>query len=159
METNQTAHNPLIPIEALLPHGEGMRLIDAVVAVDALHAVTRATVQRQWPMVTGESVSPLLLIEVAAQAAGVYIGWNEQAKPGADSAAARGWLVGVKQARFYTASLALGCVITIRTEPQLAVDLYKEIAATLTSDDQCIAEVYLQVMQAAKSPFSGIDAG
>ncbi|MBR9981009.1 MAG: hypothetical protein KFF50_08285, partial [Desulfatitalea sp.] len=83
MDTNQTASTPLIPIEALLPHGEGMRLIDQVVAVDARHAVTRATVRRQWPMVTGVSVSALLLIEVAAQAAGVYIGWNEQAIPGA----------------------------------------------------------------------------
>ncbi|MCJ8500178.1 hypothetical protein [Desulfatitalea alkaliphila] len=146
-------------IGRLLPHGEGMRMIEQVVAVDGHHALVRATTRPHWPMVAGREVSALVLVEVAAQAAGIFIGWHAQAQPAAGKSGAKGWLVGVKRARFARASIPLGATLTIRAEARLAMDLYTEIAAAVTmADGTPLAEVHLQVLQAEQSPFSGITA-
>lgn len=144
------------PIEALIPHRRGMRLIDTIVAVDAGHAVARATVQPHWPLQQADGVDPLVLIELAAQTAGICFGWNEQLKPEEQRRPARGWLVGVKAARFHSGCLSLGACVTIRAENRLAADLYKEIAATATIDGVRVGEVHLQVLQAEDSPFRGV---
>lgn len=146
-------------IEDLIPHGEGMRLIDSIVAVDQRHAVTRATVKRNWPLLEGGGVSALVLIELAAQTAGVCFGWNEQLKPAAMRGQAKGWLVGVKAARFHADCLDMHACITISSENRLATDLYKEIVATACIGGALVGEVHLQVLQAERSPFSDVSAG
>jgi predicted hotdog family 3-hydroxylacyl-ACP dehydratase len=135
-------------IEDLIPHRGGMRLIDTIVAVDHIHAVTASTVKADWPLVGTRGAGPLLLIELAAQTAGVCFGWNELKKPVEQRDEAKGWLVGVKMATFFVEDLTMGALITIRTETVLVVEHYKEILAKAFLEENLVAEIQLQVLQA-----------
>jgi predicted hotdog family 3-hydroxylacyl-ACP dehydratase len=137
-----------IPIEDLIPHRGDMRLIDVIVAVDDNHAETQARAKADWPLIAVKGAGPLLLIELAAQTAGVCFGYNEMNKPVDQRKEAGGWLVGVKKARFFIEEIVIGTCITIRTETSLMVDQYKEIAATASFGESLMAEIHLQVLQA-----------
>jgi predicted hotdog family 3-hydroxylacyl-ACP dehydratase len=135
-------------IEDLIPHRERLKLIDTIISVDQDHAATRTTVKENWPLLSGDGVSAILLIELAAQTAGVCIGWNKKVKTSGPQGEARGWLVGIKKAHFYIDKIPVGTCISIRSNYHLIVDNYKEIAASITIGDKLIAEINLQILQA-----------
>ena len=143
-------------VEDLLPHRHTMLLVDTILDVDTSNALTQATVKSDWPLVTKTQVSPIVLVELAAQTAGVCLGWTAMQSDKASAAAPKGWLVGVKRATFYVDSIALGKRIITHTENKLVADDYKEISATLTMDQETIAEIQIQVLQADKTAFSGV---
>jgi predicted hotdog family 3-hydroxylacyl-ACP dehydratase len=145
--------NVIDEIENLIPHRGRMKLIDTIVTVDQQHAVTRATVKQSWPLLSGDAVSTIVLIELAAQTAGVCIGWNEKMKTDGPKTKAEGWLVGIKKARFYVAKISLETCITVRSEDRLVVENYREIAATARIGEKLVADINLQILQAA--PDSG----
>jgi len=134
-------------IENLIPHRGLMKLIDTIITVDRKQAVTRATVKESWPLFVDKAVSPIVLVELAAQTAGVCIGWNEKMKTDGPETKAAGWLVGIKKARFYDEKIPLGTCLIIQSEIHLIVDNYKEIAATASIDQKPVAEIYLQILQ------------
>lgn len=134
-------------IENLIPHRGRMKLIDTIVTVDQKQAVTRATVKVSWPLLSGNAVSAIVLVELAAQTAGVCIGWNEKMKTDGPETKAAGWLVGIKKARFYVDMISLDACITIRSEIRLAVVNYREIAATASINEKLVAEINLQILQ------------
>jgi predicted hotdog family 3-hydroxylacyl-ACP dehydratase len=136
-------------IENLIPHRGRMKLIDAIITVDQKHAVTRATVKANWPLLSGDAVSTIVLIELAAQTAGVCIGWNEKMKTGGPQGEARGWLVGIKNAHFYVDKIPLDTCITTRSENHIVVENYMEIAATASIGGKLVGEINLQILQAA----------
>ena len=136
-------------IENLIPHRGRMKLIDTIITVDQKHAGTRATVKANWPLLSGDSVSTIVLIELAAQTAGICIGWNEKMKTDGPKRKAEGWLVGIKKAHFYIDKIPLGTGITIRSDIHLIIDNYKEIAASITIGEKLVAEINLQILQAA----------
>ena len=146
-------------IEELIPHRDGMRLIDTVLAVDCDHAVTQATVAPDWPLVEDNGVSPIVLIELGAQTAGVCIGWQAKLDPDGMGGGPKGWLVGIKQAEFFIDRVPLHTCIVTRSESRLAVESYKEITATLHAGDKLIGRLHLQVLQAEKTRFSDVSAG
>ncbi len=80
-------------IEALIPHRDRMKLINGVLDVNADIAVTSALVTERWPLCHGSTVDPIVLIEIVAQTASVYISWKKGADKGVSGG---GWLVGVK---------------------------------------------------------------
>ena len=139
-------------IEDLIPHRERLKLIDTITFVDQEHAVTRATVKESWPLYSGDAVSAIVLIELAAQTAGVCIGWNQKMKSDGPRGEAKGWLVGIKNARFYVNMIPLDSCITTRSENFLVVENYKEIAATASIGEKLVAEISLQILQAAPDP-------
>ena len=139
-------------IEDLIPHRERLKLIDTITFVDQEHAVTRATVKESWPLYSGDAVSAIVLIELAAQTAGVCIGWNQKMKSDGPRGEAKGWLVGIKNARFYVNMIPLDSRITTRSENFLVVENYKEIAATASIGEKLVAEISLQILQAAPDP-------
>ena len=139
-------------IENLIPHRERLKLIDTITFVDQEHAVTRATVKESWPLYSGDAVSAIVLIELAAQTAGVCIGWNQKMKSDGPRGEAKGWLVGIKNARFYVNTIPLDSCITTRSENRLVVENYKEIAATASIGEKLVAEINLQILQAAPDP-------
>jgi predicted hotdog family 3-hydroxylacyl-ACP dehydratase len=145
--------NVIDEIENLIPHRGRMKLIDTIVTVDQQHAVTRATVKQSWPLLSGDAVSTIVLIELAAQTAGVCIGWNEKMKTDGPKTKAEGWLVGIKKARFYVAKISLETCITVRSDNRLVVENYREIAATARIGEMLVADINLQILQAA--PDSG----
>ena len=133
-------------IENLIPHRERMKLIDTITFVDQEHAVTRATVKESWPLYSGDAVSAIVLIELAAQTAGVCIGWYEKMKSDGPRGEAKGWRVGIKNARFYVNTIPLDSCITTRSENRLVVENYKEIAASASVGEKLVGEISLQIL-------------
>ena len=133
-------------IEDLIPHRERLKLIDTITFVDQEHAVTRATVKESWPLYSGDAVSAIVLIELAAQTAGVCIGWNQKMKSDGPKGEAKGWLVGIKNARFYVNTIPLDSCITTRSENRLVVENYKEIAASASIGEKLVGEISLQIL-------------
>ena len=142
--------NVIEDIENLIPHRERLKLIDTIVSVDQEHAFTQATVKENWPLLSGDSVCSILLVELAAQTAGVCIGWNEKMKTGGPQGEASGWLVGIKKAHFHIDKIPLNTSITIRSENRLVVENYKEIAATARVGQTLVGEIVLQILLATR---------
>lgn len=148
---------PTWRIEDLIPHRQKMQLIDTIVAMDRTYAETEAVVKSYWPLIGDEGVSPIVLIELAAQTAGVCFGWNEMLKQTSiKGGGPKGWLVGIKRADFYIDRIDVGTCITTRSENTLAAENYKEIAATARIEKTLIADISLQVLQADRTAFSGL---
>jgi predicted hotdog family 3-hydroxylacyl-ACP dehydratase len=138
--------NMIEDIENLIPHRERLKLIDAIISVDQKHAVCQATVKESWPLLSGDSVSTIILIELAAQTSGICIGWNEKLKTSRPQGEAGGWLVGIKKAHFHVDKIPLNTCITIRSENSLVVENYKEFAATVRLGQTLVGEIVLQIL-------------
>jgi len=136
-----------VKIEDLLPHRDRMLLIDEILVVDHNMAVTSTTVTDRWPFFNGNGVDPLILIEVVAQTAGINNGWVRIKKHGNDSEK-KGWLVGIKQSRFFVDTLALNDRIQTCAENQFEYEGYRQILGTARIGSEIIGEVALQVIQA-----------
>jgi predicted hotdog family 3-hydroxylacyl-ACP dehydratase len=147
MHTGPSACLSHYTVEDLLPHREGMLLIGEILTVDSLHAVTLSTVAGTWPMAAQDGVPPLILVELAAQTAGVCNGWVRLQQKGADSEK-MGFLVAVKRAEFYVDRLSFGLQVTARAENTLAFDNFREVTSQLHHKDNLLAEVVLQLYQA-----------
>ena len=144
-------------IEDLIPHRQRLRLIDTITSVDQDHAETRATVRPDWPLMTPGGANPIVLIELAAQTAGVCLGWSQTLKPDEQRGQTGGWLVGIKRAHFSVHTIPVETCITIRSENRMAIDQYREISATASISETPIAEIQLQVLQAGKTAFSDLN--
>jgi len=140
--------NAMEDIEDLIPHRERLKLIDAIISVDQEHAVTRATVKESWPLFSVDAVSTIVLIELAAQTAGICIGWNEKMKTSGPKGEVAGWLAGIKKAHFYIDKIPLNTCITIRSENRLVVENYNEITATIRIRQTLVGEIILQIFRA-----------
>ena len=141
--------NTIDNIEDLIPHRERLKLVDTIVSVDQGLAVCRATVKESWPLLSGDGVCAIVLVELAAQTAGVCIGWNEKLKTSKPQGEASGWLVGIKKAHFHIDKIPLNTCITIRSENRMVVENYKEIAATAHIGKLLIGDIILQILVAA----------
>ena len=135
-------------IEDLIPHRERLKLIDTIISVDQEHAVTRATVKESWPLLSGDAVSAIVLIELAAQTAGVCIGWNQKMKTSEPNGYVWGWLVVINKANFYIQKIPLTSGITTLSKNRLVVENYKEIAATARIGQTLAGEIILQILHA-----------
>jgi len=142
----QTIALSTLTIEDLLPHRGTMLLIGEVLEVDADHAVTLSTVRSTWPLADQQGVEPLILVELAAQTAGVCNGWTRVRQQGLGSEQ-MGWLVAIKRADFFTDRLALGLTIRARADNTLIFDKFREVTSQLHHQDQLVAEVVLQLYQ------------
>ena len=94
-----------IAITDLLPHRGRMLLIDEILALAPNYGITAATVKTSWPLAGDNGVQPLVLIELAAQTAGVYN--SRQNLLEQDDAETKGWLVGIKQTEFFIHNIPL----------------------------------------------------
>ncbi|MEW6672157.1 MAG: hypothetical protein AB1427_10650 [Thermodesulfobacteriota bacterium] len=132
--------------EDLLPHRDGMKLVDEIIEVNEKRAATFATVTRQWPFFKDECVDSLVCIELVAQTAGISNCWDGIKKHG-ENFINRGWLVGIKAAVFYLDAIPLDTRITTRSENQFEFKGYIEILGTVEIASKVVAEIRLQLMQ------------
>jgi len=132
-----------IRIEDLLPHRDRMLLIDEIIEVDDEKAVTESIVTKEWPLFEDNSVNPIILIELTAQTAGVYIGWKELKENG--HTCGKGWIVGVKKAAFYLDKIPLNSRITVSSKKTFIFDNFHEISGIVKIDSDIIGEITLQV--------------
>lgn len=124
-----------------------MLLIDEVIEIDNTHALTRSLVRATWPMADAGGVSPLILVELAAQAAGVCNGWDRVQTQGLNSDQ-MGYLVAVKQARFHVQTIAHDSTVITRAENTHNFENLREAFCAMHLDDILIGEVTLQLYQA-----------
>lgn len=138
---------PDLTVEDLLPHRGRMLLIDEVIHVEDDRAVAGVQVSDRWPLADADAVSPLMIIELVAQTSGIGNGLNlvKECGKGADK---RGWIVGVKKARFYTDALPMGARIVVESKNCFKFDDFIEIEGSAKIDDKLVGEVTLQVMKA-----------
>ena len=137
-----------VRIEELLVHRDRMLLIRQIMAVDMRRAVALSTVSDQWPLVDGQGVSPLVLVEVTAQTAGIYNSWRLHQEQGPD-ADHRGWLVGIKHAEFFVDHLPFGTNIITEAQNRFEYEGYREIQGISAINGQTAADITLQIVQAS----------
>jgi len=136
-----------LTLEDLLPHRGPMLLIEKVLEVDATHALTLCRVAQSWPMADAKGVHPLILIELAAQTAGVCNGWDRVRTKGLDSDK-MGWLVGIKKTEIFTEYLPLGGEIITSAENRYNFENLREVSCEQRMGDILICKSTLQLFQA-----------
>lgn len=136
-----------VHIEDLVPHRGTMLLLDQILEVDENRAVTVSVVAEGWPFWNGQGVLPLVLIELAAQTAGVCNGWDRIQKKGMNSNK-MGWLVGVKHASFQVDFIPWQSRIVTCSENVFKYDSFREAFCVLRGDSEVYGEVTLQLFQA-----------
>jgi predicted hotdog family 3-hydroxylacyl-ACP dehydratase len=134
-------------IEDLIPHRGRMRLVDEIIEINEETTRTVSVVTGDWPLDDTGLLSPLILVELVAQTAGVHEGWRarQQGKAGT-----KGWLVGIKKADFFTAGLAPGTVLTTAVGTLYAMQTYAVFTGTVETSSKVLAQVELQVFRAAE---------
>ena len=136
-----------LSIEDLLPHRGPMMLVTKILEVDAEHAVTLCRVASWWPMVDDNGVHPLILIELAAQTAGICNGWDRVQTKGLDSDK-MGWLVGIKKAEYLVDTLPIGSKIISSAENSYKFESLREVSCLQHLDGKLIGTMTLQLFQA-----------
>jgi predicted hotdog family 3-hydroxylacyl-ACP dehydratase len=143
--------HPVLPegvqLEDLLPHRDGMLLVGDVIELREDKTVSKSVVAAHWPMTDQRGAQVLVLVELAAQTAGINNGWQNRLRHGPD-ADTRGWIVGVKSARFDVDVLPLGAEIRVTSENSFEFDGFREIRSTAEVDGRPAAQITLQLMQA-----------
>jgi predicted hotdog family 3-hydroxylacyl-ACP dehydratase len=139
---------PAPDLETLLPHRGGMLLLSEIVSFDTQGATTRAVVRETWPLTGADGADPLVLIELVAQTAAVNNGWEIIRSQGPERDH-RGWIVGIKSARLDVDRIPLGTALEIRSQNQFAFEEFREIEGTVSVAGEIVAEVALQLVQAA----------
>jgi predicted hotdog family 3-hydroxylacyl-ACP dehydratase len=133
-----------IRIEDLIPHRDGMKLVDDILEVNEEMARTSSVVTEAWPVDEADLLNPVILVELVAQTSGVQEGWkaNRKGKGGT-----KGWLVGIKKAAFFTDAIPLGTVLTTTVRTLYALQTYAVFAGTVEAASKVLAEVEVQVFR------------
>jgi predicted hotdog family 3-hydroxylacyl-ACP dehydratase len=129
-------------VEDLVPHRGIMRLLDTVQEIDDHQALASAVIKDSWPLARDGSVACLMLIEVLAQAAATWFGWQnlQQGKP-----LQIGYLVGVKEARFHTNQVAVGTRVGARVERGIGKQNFLVMDGKVTDATNLLAEARIQL--------------
>jgi predicted hotdog family 3-hydroxylacyl-ACP dehydratase len=125
-----------------------MLLIEEILVLDESCAVTRSVVSENWPLCDGRTASPIVLIELVAQTSGIHNGFIREKREGS-GAGSRGWIVGVRQARFEVGALPVGSRLITRAENQMEFEGFRDILGRVELNGQTAAEIALQLLRAA----------
>ncbi len=136
-----------ISIKDLLPHRGRMLLIEHILEVDESLTVSSAVVSDHWPLVFAGSASPIVMVELTAQTAGVNNSIHRLQTLGKEDGT-MGWIAGVKSAVFHMDSLPVGATLITRTQNSFSVENFREITGTVTLDKTVAAEITLQLVSA-----------
>jgi len=138
---------PEITLKDLLPHRGNMMFISEVLEVDHKHSLAICRVEKFWPMADEHGVLALILVELAAQTAGICNGWDRIQKRGLNSER-MGWLVGIKNAEFFVDTLPFGSRIHCRAENVYSFSNLREVFCEQHLDNELIGKMTLQLFQA-----------
>lgn len=134
-----------IRIEDLIPHRDGMKLVDKILEINDQTARTSSVVTLDWPLDETGLLDPMILVELVAQTSGVHEGWKAR-REGKDGT--KGWLVGIKRADFFTDAIEPGTVLTTTVRTLYALQTYAVFAGTVEAASKILAQVELQVFRA-----------
>lgn len=124
-----------------------MLLIERIVEVDESSTVSSAVVSDHWPLVSAGWASPIVMMELAAQTAGVNNGIHRLQTRGKEDGT-MGWIAGVKSAVFHMNSLPVGATLITRTRNSFSFEDFREVTGTVTLDKTVAAEITLQLVSA-----------
>ncbi len=138
-----------IDIESLIPHRAPIKMISEVLEITPESAVAGAIADSSWPLCDGNTVSPIVLIEIVAQTGAVIDGYKRkmQGKSGG-----KGWLVGVKDARFNVTGISVGEHLVASVGNSYSFDNYSVIKGTVTAGKEILAEIVLQALRLNEDP-------
>jgi len=136
-----------LTVDALLPHRGRMLLVERIESLDDAQATVVSVANENWPLFADGVVSPLVLVELVAQTAGVHDGLKLIEKNGSGSPS-KGWLVGIKKATFHVDAILPGQAVTTTARNAFVFEDLREITGTANIDGTLAAEVTLQVVEA-----------
>lgn len=129
-------------IEDLIPHRDGMKLIDTIVEVDGNHAVAEATVLNRWPLCENGAVSWIVFGELIAETVGLAAGLETRIKTGKPSF---GYLVGIKKSKVFEKEVKVGTLISITADFIHKVQGYALFHGVLYEKEKLLCEMDIQV--------------
>lgn len=118
------------PLDQLIPHRPPMRFVDEIVGDVDGDFVCHGRIPAAFA-VDGRA-SPLLALELGAQAAAVLAALDRS--PGGGAEARRGYLVSIRPAAFELASIPAGERLTVRVRPAGKVHPLAKYAVRVTAD-------------------------
>jgi len=133
-----------IDIDSLIPHREKIKIISGIMDIQEHSAISCATVNTNWPLCNGTSVDSLVLIEGIAQTAAIVEGYKRRQR-GEDGV--KGWLVGVKNARFGVETISIGTTLIIVLDSKYSFDNYGVVEGTVKAGEKILATATLQAMR------------
>ena len=137
-------------IDDIIPHRGRMKLIEEILSCDETTAETAATVRESWPLVREGRVGPVIMIELIAQTGGISVGMEAMRKS-EEKKAGRGWIVGVKSARFFTDGIPLGTRLVCRATKTYEQDFYSLLDGEIRDETKILGEVSIQVLRSELS--------
>ena len=140
---------PAIDIESLIPHRDRIKMISRIIEITPESAVAEAVVNAAWPLACGNTVSPIVLIEIVAQTGAAIDGYKrrKQGKSGG-----RGWLVGVKNAEFNVAEIFVGTHLVTSVSNHYSFDNYSVIKGIIKAGEEILAVIVLQALRMNEDP-------
>ncbi len=134
----------MMNIEDLIPQRDRMKLLDEVVAANEDVAITSARASDRWPLCRGAYVDPVVLIEIVAQTAAVFISCKKGIKTGSSR---RGWIVGIKNADFFVDRIPLDTVLITTVKDLYHLDQYSVLDGEVTAAAETLCRVQIQVFR------------
>ena len=135
----------MFKIEELIPHRDRMKLVDEIVEVTEDTAVTVSYPNDRWPLRGDHTVDSLVAVELVAQTAAVNIGMKRKRESG--EGRGRGWIVGIKNAEFYTDSIPPDSRLVTSAQILYSQEAYSVIEGSVEADGKLISTVSLQVFR------------
>lgn len=135
------------PIEDYIAHRGRMKLLDAVVAVDAQKAVARSVTTAAWPLFEDGAIRSIVIVELVAQTAGINIRWEEMQESGRGEKEGGGLLVGIKEAVFHISRIPVDATVITSAERRHAHMNYAEYQGFSQIGEDVLGEVTIQVFR------------
>jgi predicted hotdog family 3-hydroxylacyl-ACP dehydratase len=133
-----------IDIDSVIPHREPIKIVSEVLDVQEDSGIAVAVVKTTWPLYENNAANPLILIEAAAQTSAIVEGYKRK-KQGKSSV--KGWLVGIKSAEFYVASIPVNTRLTIFVVSKYTMDNYAVMEGTIKCGEDILATMVLQALR------------
>ena len=130
------------PVEELIPHRDRMELIGTLIEIDDDHCVTQSLASSQWPLCDGKQINSIIIVELVAQTASAFAGWQKRDK---EKTGGEGVIVGIKKAVLTVPAIPVGTSLT--TSCSLIVNLddqYAEFEGEVKDEHTSYGRVVLQ---------------
>lgn len=133
-------------VEDFIPHRDRMKLIDDIIEIDDTRCVTHAAASALWPLCDGKQINAIIIVELVAQTASAFVGWQKRAT---QKNAGAGVIVGIKKSSITVPFIPVGA--SLRTSCRMLVNLhdqYAEFEGEVRDDHTTYGYVHLQTFSA-----------
>ena len=139
----------MLPVDDYLIQRGRMKLVQAILDVDENGATARSVTSAAWPLFKNGSISPLVIIELVAQTAGINVRWEETRLSGSPPGEGKGggFIVGVKDAVFHVPAIAVPETVITHSGRKYMYLNYAEYHGVSKIGDCTLGEVVLQIVR------------